>query len=67
MTLHELRNRAIEAASAARLAGLHETSEALIRLAYLCECGETPLNGDHAFSDTLVLCLEKNSKGHGFH
>jgi hypothetical protein len=67
MTLNELRVRALAAASAARLAGLLETSNALIRLAELCENGEAPLSGDLEFSDTLVWCLEKDRKGQSIH
>jgi hypothetical protein len=67
MTLDELKARALAAASAARLAGLHETSNALIRLAELCENGESPLSGDLEFSDTLIWCLEKDRKRQRIH
>jgi hypothetical protein len=67
MKRHELKVRALAAASAARHAGFSETFEALIRMADLCESGLAQGQGDQILSDTSALWIAEKPKGQSIH
>jgi hypothetical protein len=67
MKRHELKVRTLAAASAARHAGFLETSEALIRMADLCDSGRALGQGDQIWCDTAALWITEKPKGQSIH
>lgn len=67
MKRHELRGGILAAASAARHAGFLETSEALVRMADLCESDLAQGQSDQILSDTSALWIAEKPKGQSIH